>query len=70
MAAISKIKILSGTTYDLKDSGAVRYDAAQSLTGTVSVDSSGNVTITGQKGQALANLGLGSMAVLDYKEIV
>lgn len=45
--------------------------AAQTFTGSVVVNgSTGAVTITGQKGQALANLGIGSLATMSYTVIV
>ena len=44
--------------------------ASQSFTGSVVVDSDGSVTITGQKGQALSNLGIGSLATMNYTVIV
>ena len=45
--------------------------AAQTFTGSVVVNAStGAVTITGQKGQALANLGIGSLATMSYTVIV
>lgn len=49
---------------------ALLFDREQSLTGATSVDSSGNVTVTGQLGQAMANLKMGTMSKLDYKEII
>ena len=44
--------------------------AAQSFTGSVVVSGSGTVTVTGQKGQALANLGIGTLATMSYTVIV
>lgn len=43
--------------------------AAQSFTGSVVVSPTGAVTITGQKGQALANLGIGTLATMNYTVI-
>lgn len=48
--------------------GAVLFSQAQSLTGEV-VESASGTTVTGQKGQALQNLGLGTLGVLKYKVI-
>ena len=41
---------------------------AQTFTGSVVV-SSGTVTITGQKGQFFANLGIGTLATMNYTVI-
>ena len=44
----------------------LRFDEAQTLTGSV-VETTGSPTVvTGQKGQAMSNMGLGTMAVLNY----
>ena len=42
--------------------------SVQSLTGSVVV-SSGTVTVTGQKGQFLSNLGIGTLATMNYSVI-
>jgi len=44
--------------------------AAQTFTGSVVVAANGTVTVTGQKGQALANLGIGTLATMSYTVIV
>ena len=49
--------------------GAVFFDRAQTLTGTI-VESASGTTITGQKGQVFANLGLGALAVCGYATII
>lgn len=48
--------------------GAVLFSQAQSLTGEV-VESASSTTVTGQKGQVLSNLGLGTLSILKYKVI-
>lgn len=48
--------------------GAVLFSQAQSLTGEI-VDGASGTTVNGQKGQAMSNLGLGSLAVLSYVKI-
>ena len=48
--------------------GAVFFDRAQSLTGEI-VEASSGTTITGQKGQVFANLGLGALATFGYTKI-
>ena len=48
--------------------GAVLFSQAQSLTGEI-VDGASGTTISGQKGQVMSNLGLGSLAVLSYVKI-
>ena len=48
--------------------GAVLFSQAQSLTGEI-VDGTSGTTVNGQKGQAMSNLGLGSLAVLSYVKI-
>lgn len=48
--------------------GAVLFSQAQSLTGEI-VDGASGTTVNGQKGQAMNNLGLGSLAVLSYVKI-
>ncbi|MBQ1245802.1 MAG: hypothetical protein IIX90_04125 [Clostridia bacterium] len=48
--------------------GAVLFSQAQSLTGEI-VDDPTGTTVNGQKGQAMSNLGLGSLAVLSYVKI-
>ena len=48
--------------------GAVLFSLAQSLTGEI-VDGASGTTVNGQKGQAMSNLGLGSLAVLSYVKI-
>lgn len=48
--------------------GAVFFDRAQTLTGAI-VESTSGTTVTGQKGQAMANLGLGALATFGYIKI-
>lgn len=48
--------------------GAVLFSQAQSLTGEI-VDGASGTTVNGQKGQAMSNLGLGSLAVFSYVKI-
>lgn len=47
----------------------LRFDASQSLTGSVVETTGSATTVTGEKGQAMANLGLGTMAVLNYSVV-
>lgn len=61
-AAAAASAIPSGTE------GAVFFTIAQSLTGSI-VESSSGTTITGQKGQVFANLGLGALATFGYSVI-
>lgn len=48
--------------------GAVFFTIPQSLTGSI-VEGSTGTTITGQKGQVFANLGLGALATFGYTKI-
>lgn len=48
--------------------GVVFFDRAQTLTGEI-VEGSTGTTITGQKGQFFANLGLGALATFGYTKI-
>lgn len=48
--------------------GAVFFTIAQSLTGEI-IEASTGTTVTGQKGQVFANLGLGALATFGYTKI-